>query len=148
VRRIERPRYGFYLDHLSDAYATFAICLGLGLSPYMLLGVSLAVAVAYLILSINVYLETTAFGEFRYGYGVVGPTEARLLLIALDLVALLARGLPFDLFGIGMTLFDVAGILAAAGMVGLLSRRVIRNLRTLAQAEPPNTRREPGGDPG
>ena len=63
VRKIERPRYGFYLDHLTDAYSTTAIGIGLGLSPYMLLSVGLAIVIAYLVLSINVYLETHAFGE-------------------------------------------------------------------------------------
>jgi len=138
VRRIQRPRYGFYLDHLCDAYSTFAVGLGLGLSPYMLLAVSLAIVVAYLVLSINVYLETYVFGEFRYGYGIVGPTEARILLIGLNLVVIWARGLPFNLFGIGMTVFDLAGIAAALGMTGLLARRVARNLRNLSRLEPPN----------
>ncbi len=147
VRHIERPRYGFYVDHISDAYATFAIGLGMGLSPFMLLGTSLAIVVAYLVLSINVYLETYLFGEFRYGYGVVGPTEARILLIGLNLTALAARGLPFNLFGIGMTVFDIAGIAAAGGMAALLAARVGRNLRTLAALEPGNTVR-PGGPSG
>ncbi len=139
VRHIERPRYGFYLDHISDAYSTFAIGLGMGLSPFMLLGTSLAIVTAYLVLSINVYLETYIFGEFRYGYGGVGPTEVRILLIALNLTVLYARGLPFDLFGIGMTVFDIVGIAAALGMTGLLARRVAHNLRTLGRMEPPNT---------
>jgi phosphatidylglycerophosphate synthase len=56
VRKIERPRYGYYLDHLTDAYSTTAIGIGLGLSPYMLLSVGLAIVIAYLVLSINVYL--------------------------------------------------------------------------------------------
>jgi len=138
TRRIERPRYGFYLDHLCDAYATIVIGLGLGLSPYLLLGGALTVVAAYLVLSINVYLETHIFGEFRYGYGVVGPTEARILLIILNLVALFSRGLPFNLFGIGMTVFDVAGIGAALGMTGLLLSRAVRNLQVLGRLEPAN----------
>jgi phosphatidylglycerophosphate synthase len=143
VRRIERPHYGYYLDHLSDAYATFAIGLGLGLSPYLLLAVGLAVVTAYLVLSINVYLETYVFEEFRFGYGGVGPTEVRILLIALNVVAMGARGLPFNLFGIGMTVFDLAGIAAALGMTALLAVRVRRNLRELGRREPPNTVRPP-----
>jgi phosphatidylglycerophosphate synthase len=143
VRRIERPRYGFYLDHICDAYSTFLIGMGLGLSPYMLLAVALAIVVAYLVLSINVYLETYIFGEFRYGYGVVGPTEARILLLVLNLVALYARGLPFNLFGLGMTVFDVAGVAGAVGMGALLVTRVGRNLRTLARIEPANVVKEP-----
>jgi archaetidylinositol phosphate synthase len=61
VRRSERPRYGYYLDHLVDAFATAAIGIGLGLSPHMLLAVGLAIVVVYLILSINTYLERHAF---------------------------------------------------------------------------------------
>ncbi|HEY0671845.1 MAG TPA: CDP-alcohol phosphatidyltransferase family protein, partial [Longimicrobiales bacterium] len=90
TRKIERPRYGYYLDHLTDAYSTLAIGLGLGLSPYMLLAVGLAIVTAYLILSINVYLETYVFGEFSFSYGKLGPTEVRVLLILLNSFAYFA----------------------------------------------------------
>ena len=58
VRRTERPRYGYYLDHLVDAVATALIGIGLGLSPHMLLVTGLVIVIAYLVLSINTYLET------------------------------------------------------------------------------------------
>lgn len=138
VRHIERPRYGFYLDHLTDAYSTVAIGLGLGLSPYMLLSVALAIVIGYLVLSINVYLETHVLGEFRYGYGFLGPTEARLVLIALNVIALSVGPLPFHLLGVGATIYDVLGLAVALGMCGLLARRVVRNLRALSRLEPPN----------
>jgi len=77
VRCIQRPRYGYYLDHLVDAVSTAAIGIGLGLSPYMLLSVGTLMVVAYLVLSINVYLESSALGRFSIGYGRVGPTEVR-----------------------------------------------------------------------
>jgi archaetidylinositol phosphate synthase len=126
VRRSERPRYGYYLDHLVDAFATAAIGIGLGLSPYMLLAVGLAIVVAYLILSINTYLETHAFGVFSLGYGRFGPTEARVGLIALNL-ALLA----------GMTgILDIAGLAIAGLMLAGLGVRAARNLRVLAEREP------------
>ena len=137
IRRAERPRYGYYLDHLTDAYSTLAIGLGLGLSPYVLLSVGLAVVIAYLILSINVYLETHVFGEFSIGYGRLGPTEVRVVLIGLNTVALLGGAQPFAILGIHATLFDVAGLLATLGMLGLLLARAVRNLRTLAELEPP-----------
>ena len=142
VRRHERPRYGFYLDHLTDAYATIAIGIGLGFSPYMLLSVSLTLVIAYLVLSINVYLETHVFGVFRYGYGFVGPTEARVVLLALNLLALAVGPMGFRLAGIGVTLFDVLGLLLALGMLALLMTRATRNLRTLGRQEPPATLRE------
>ena len=128
VRKAERPRYGFYLDHLVDAFATAAIGIGLGLSPYMLLAVGLAIVVAYLILSINTYLETHAFGVFTLGYGRFGPTEARLILIAVN--TLLALGL------VGAGLLDVLGIGLAAAMIAALIGRAGRNLRRLAKLEP------------
>ena len=95
VRKIERPTYGYYLDHLVDAIATAAIGIGLGLSPLMLLSIGTLIVVAYLILSINVYLESFAFGRFSIGYGYVGPTEIRLILIALNTVVALGAGLDF-----------------------------------------------------
>lgn len=140
-RRIERPRYGYYLDHLTDAYSTLAIGLGLGFSPYMLLAVGLAIVIAYLLLSINVYLETHVFEEFSFSYGNLGPTEVRVLLIALNITALSIGPLAFRLFGIQATVFDVFGLAAAFTMIGLLLARAGRNLRALARLEPPRTRR-------
>lgn len=137
VRGIQRPRYGFYVDHLADAVATGAIGLGVGLSPFMLLAVALALVVGYLVLSINVYLETITREEFQLGYGLVGPTEARILLIALNTVALATGPAPFTVWGVGATLFDVAGVLGAASMGALLARRIVRNLRALGRLEPP-----------
>jgi archaetidylinositol phosphate synthase len=128
VRKAERPRYGYYLDHLVDAFATAAIGIGLGLSSYMLLAVGLAIVVAYLILSINTYLETHAFGTFTLGYGLLGPTEARLILIAMN--TLLALGV------VGNGVLDVLGIALAAAMIIALVGRAARNLRRLAELEP------------
>jgi archaetidylinositol phosphate synthase len=142
VRKIQRPRYGFYLDHLTDAYSTTAIGLGLGLSPYMLLSVGFAGVIAYLMLSINVYLETYIFGRFKYGYGSLGPTEARLVLLFLNLMAGTLTPLPFHLFGVEMTVFDIGGIVVTFVMLGLLLSRGIGNLRELARDEPPNVVKE------
>ena len=136
-RRIERPRYGYYLDHLTDAYSTLAIGLGLGFSPYMIIAVGLAIVIAYLLLSINVYLETHVFEEFRFSYGNLGPTEVRLLLIALNVTALSVGPLPFRIIGVQATVFDVFGLAAAFTMVGLLLVRAGGNLRALSRLEPP-----------
>jgi archaetidylinositol phosphate synthase len=136
VRGIERPRYGYYLDHLVDALATALIGLGLGLSPYMLLSVGLVIVVAYLILSINTYLETHAFGVFALGYGGVGPTEVRLVLIVLTTLIALGVGLGFSVAGLGMSLLDLMGLAIAAVMIAGLVGRAAKNLRRLAELEP------------
>lgn len=141
VRGIERPRYGYYLDHLVDAIATAAIGIGLGLSPFMLLSVGTLVVVAYLILSINVYLESQAFGRFSIGYGRVGPTEIRIVLIALNTLLALGAGLDFGVGSLDLTVFDVIGLAIAGGMIAMLSGRAVRNLRELAESEPAAPRR-------
>lgn len=141
-RKIQRPRYGFYLDHLTDAYSTLAIGLGLGFSPVMLLSVGLAIAVAYLLLSINVYLETHVFGTFTLGHGTIGPTETRLMLIALNTVAATFGPLPFALFGVPFTVFDVFGLFAVGTMLAMLLARAAGNLRALAELEPPGVRKD------
>src|SRR3954469_14805600 len=129
VRGIERPRYGYYLDHLVDAISTACIGIGLGLSPFMLLATGAIIVVAYLMLSINVYLESQAFGRFSIGYGKVGPTEVRLLLIALNTALALGAPLGFHIAGIGMTAFDVVGLGIAGLMATLLAGRAVKNLR-------------------
>jgi len=141
-RKIERPRYGFYLDHLTDAYSTLIVGLGLGFSPMMLLSVGLAIVIAYLLLSINVYLETHVFGKFTLGHGSIGPTETRLMLIALNTLAVVWSPLPFMVYGVPFTVYDVVGLAAVGAMLAMLLARAGRNLRTLAELEPPGVRRE------
>jgi phosphatidylglycerophosphate synthase len=136
VRKAERPTYGYYLDHLVDAVATAVIGLGLGLSPYLLLATGLAIVIAYLVLSINTYLETHAFGVFSLGYGRLGPTEARLGLIALNTAIALGVGVQTTIAGLGVTVLDAIGIGAVALMLGGLLWRAARNLRVLAEREP------------
>jgi archaetidylinositol phosphate synthase len=136
VRKIERPRYGYYLDHLVDALATAVIGLGLGLSPWMLLSVGLVIVIAYLVLSINVYLETYAFGVFTLGYGRVGPTEVRLALIGLNTLIALGVGLGFEVGALGLTVLDLTGLAVAGVMLVTLVARSARNLRMLAEMEP------------
>lgn len=135
-RKIERPRYGFYLDHLADAAATTMIGIGLGLSPYMLLSVGLVIVVAYLLLSINTYLETHVFNRFTLGYGLVGPTEARIALIGLNTALALGVADRFEIAGLGLSAIDAFGVLAAGTMVAMLAIRAVQNLRVLRVAEP------------
>ena len=62
ARQIERPRYGYYLDHLVDAVSTAAIAIGIGVSPYMMLWLGIGAGLVYMALSINVYLEAQTRG--------------------------------------------------------------------------------------
>ena len=142
VRRIERPRYGYYLDHITDMFAAAAVCIGLGFSPYLLLSVALAILMGVYLLSINVYLETYVMGVFDFGYDWIGPTELRVILIVAG--SALALGIdPVVRFrGIPLTMLDMLALLMVVGMVVVLSRRIFRNLRHLARLEPPGVVKE------
>jgi phosphatidylglycerophosphate synthase len=136
VRKTERPKYGYYLDHLVDAIATALIGIGLGLSPYMLLATGLVMVIAYLVLSINTYLETNTLGVFSLGYGRLGPTEARVGLVLINTVLALGIAPEISLFGLGITVLDVVVLGTAAAMAVALAVRASRNLRELARREP------------
>lgn len=136
VRRVERPRYGYYLDHLVDAFSTAVVGVGIGLSPFVRLEVALLLVVAYLALSINVYLETAVFGVFRLSYGRIGPTEARLILIALNLLLLLSSTIGGSALAQAAALSNTVSLLLAAAMGGMLLARFITNLNHLARLEP------------
>ena len=85
-RHIERPIYGFYIDHMTDAVSQVMIFLGLGLTHYIKFEVACLTLIAYLLLSVLVYVRTCVVGEFRISYGKLGPTEIRVLAILLNSV--------------------------------------------------------------
>ena len=135
VRHTERPRYGYYLDHLVDAFSTAVVGVGIGLSPFVELEVALLLVVAYLALTINVYLETAVFGVFRLAYGRIGPTEARIALIVLNTLLLVSAtqgGGTTQAVGLSNAVFLV--LVGAMGVT--LVARFIGNLNHLARLEP------------
>jgi archaetidylinositol phosphate synthase len=107
----------------------------------MLLSIGTLIVVAYLTLSINVYLESYAFGRFNIGYGYIGPTEVRVILIALNTALALGLGLDFNIVDLDLTVLDLIGLAIAATMVVLLIGRAVRNLRELGRREPGASRR-------
>ena len=126
VRRAERPRYGYYLDHIVDAFATAAVGVGIGLSPFVGLELALLLVVLYLALSINVYLETAVFGVFQLGYGPFGPTEARLTLVVGNTALALSGGMGTGAMTWLYPLANAVAALLAAGMAVMLAARFVR----------------------
>jgi phosphatidylglycerophosphate synthase len=116
VRNRQRPKYGFYLDHVLDAFGSVFVFAGLALSGYMSERIAVGLLVAYLLLSIEVFLTTHTIGEFHLSFAAFSPTELRLLLIAGNLALLYKPLVP--LAGKEYLLFDVGG---AIGIVGLLT---------------------------
>jgi len=134
VRQHERPRYGFYVDHVVDAAGAVFLLGGLGLSGYMSPMVALALLVAYLLLLVETFLATCTLGTFTMSYFGIGPTELRILLAIGNLVLLVHP--RAEIFGRQYLLFDAGGAIAAGGMVLTLIVAVTRHTRALYLAEP------------
>jgi archaetidylinositol phosphate synthase len=133
VRNRLRPRYGFYVDHITDAIGTFFLMGGLALSSYMNPFIALGLLIAYFLLSIEVYLTTYTIGAFHLSFWNFGPTELRLLL-CIGNIALFYRPVV-GLFGRRFLLFDVGGSIGIAGMALMLIWSSIRHTRQLYNAE-------------
>ncbi len=134
VRNQQRPRYGYYVDHVVDLIGACALLGGLGLSGYMSPLVALGLLVAYLLVSAEVYLATHACGVFRLSTWRFGPTELRILLAA-GTLALLAKP-TVVLMGQPYRLFDVGGTAAIGAMTAVLLWSAARNTAALYRAEP------------
>src|SRR5215468_4998873 len=133
-RNHQRPRYGFYVDHVVDAFGALFLLGGLALSGYMSPMVAVGLLVAYLLLSIEVYLATYTLGDFKISYYKMSPTELRILL-CIGNIALLHKSVV-HLFGRAYRLFDVAGTMGISGMMLLLLISVIKNTTKLYRKEP------------
>lgn len=131
VRQRQRPRYGFYVDHMVDSIGSLALIGGLALSGYMHAYVAIGLLVAFLILSIQTYLATYTLGQFQLSFWNFGPTELRILL-ALGNLALLRW--PFVLKA-HYRLFDIGGIVGLAGMCFVLVYFTARNTCRLYMGE-------------
>jgi archaetidylinositol phosphate synthase len=129
-----RPRYGFYVDHIVDAFSAFFLLGGLALSGYMSPAVALGLLIAYLMLSVEIYLATYAIGDFKISYYKMGPTELRILLSIGNLAALWKS--TVYLFGRAHRLFDVAGTLGISGMLLIMVISSVRNTIRLYREEP------------
>ncbi|MEN3333041.1 MAG: hypothetical protein V7641_2406 [Blastocatellia bacterium] len=132
LRNRQRPRYGFYVDHIVDALGILAIFCGLALSGYMSWIVALAFLVAYFILSIDIYLATYTIGTFRMAYYKLGPTELRILLAIGNVATFLHP--RAHLFGDHL-LFDVSMLIAIAALAVITITSIAHNTVTLYRAE-------------
>ena len=133
ARNRQRPRYGFYVDHITDAFGTLFLVGGMGVSGYMSPMVAAGLLIAYFMLSIQAYLTTYAQGTFQLSYWKFSPTELRVLLVVGNL-ALLWRP-RVTLAGHRWLLFDVGGVIGIAGMALMLIASSIRNTVALYRAE-------------
>jgi phosphatidylglycerophosphate synthase len=134
VRRIERPRYGFYVDHMADVFGSVALMLGLGLSGFIHPAVAIAMLLAFLVLAAESYLATYTLSRFQLSQGLFGPTEIRIVL-AIGTLELM-RSPWSNLFGHRFLLFDIGGSIAATIMFAMAVTVTIRHTAQLYREEP------------
>jgi len=134
VRRQQRPRYGFYVDHMADIFGSVALMCGLGCSGFLHWQTAVAMLIAFLVLSSESYLATYTLARFQLSQGIFGPTEIRILLIIGNLALLHS---PYAaLFGHRMLLFDLGGAIAALGMFAMAILVTLRHTAELYRQEP------------
>jgi phosphatidylglycerophosphate synthase len=133
VRRQERPRYGYYVDHVLDAVGFAALFGGLMLGGHMSVTVGLAFLAAYYLLVVEISLATHARGTFTLAFLKIGPTELRILLAMASLQ--LMRSDIVLMFGRQWLLFDLGGAVAIAGFLVAFVVGTLRNGIALYQEE-------------
>jgi archaetidylinositol phosphate synthase len=134
VRNQQRPRYGFYVDHMVDVIGSVALMCGMALSRLVHPHVAIAMLIAFLLLSAESYLATHTLGRFEMSQGIFGPTEIRVLLIIGNLALL--RSPHAHLFGHTWLLFDVGGVIATVCMAAMALITTVRHTAELYHQEP------------
>jgi len=134
VRRQQRPRYGFYVDHMVDILGSAALMLGMACSGFVHWQTAMAMLIAFLILASESYLATHTLGCFQMSQGLFGPTEIRILLIFGNLALL--RSPYSTILGHRWLLFDVGGVIATTGMFGMALVTTARHAAELYRQEP------------
>jgi archaetidylinositol phosphate synthase len=134
VRRQQRPRYGFYVDHMVDIFGSVALLGGLGWSGLVHWQVAVAMLVGFLLLSGESYLATYTLGQFELSQGLFGPTELRILLVLGNLALL--RSPYATVFGHRLLLFDIGGTIAVVGMFAIAVVVAVRHTAELYRQEP------------
>jgi phosphatidylglycerophosphate synthase len=136
-RKIERPAYGFFVDHTVDAFNEMLVVLGLGLSPYVSFNVAAMALIGYLLLSVYVYVRTYVEGVFKISYGKFGPTELRVIIVILNAIMFFV-GAPRWSLSIGkFTPYDVLVGIVALILIAIFVVSSVRTARDLAYVDRP-----------
>ncbi len=117
-RHIERPRYGFFVDHSTDALAETLVFIGMGVSPFMRFDIAAVALAGYLLISLYAALATVSMGEFKISYAYLGPTEMRMVAM-LGTAWVYFNGTPvIHLPFVGLTALDIIGVLVSLLFLG------------------------------
>jgi len=139
-RNIQRPIYGFFVDHTTDALSVVLVFTGLGLSPYVRFNIASMALVAYLLLSILVFLQTAVAGKFKISYGKLGPTEVRLIAILSNTLVFFIGNPTIRLSILTVTVYDLIVLVIFGLLMFFFFVSAIRQGRELARLESDNSR--------
>lgn len=140
-RRIDRPRYGYFLDHSVDALCNLAIMTGVGLSAYIRLDVALFTLLGYFMLCMYVFLYNQVSHRFQLSFLALGPTELRAGLIGINCWMYFAGESRIAIGRATFSPYDL--VLCGAGIVFvcLFAVNVFNVARTLRREDVPLGRR-------
>jgi phosphatidylglycerophosphate synthase len=134
-RKIERPKYGFFVDHTVDAFSYLLVFGGLGLSIYVSFTVAILALVGYLMMSVLVYVDTYVSGRFKISYGRFGPTEIRALAVLMNAVFFFV-GAPMIALPYGQApVYDLAVLALALILVMIFVGSSLRRARELSDID-------------
>ena len=131
-RRIERPMYGYFVDHTTDALTQIMIFSGLGLSPYVSFNIASLALTGYLVMCIVTYLRTYVAAEFKISYGRLGPTESRAVAVLLNTGMFFFGMQNFNYNQLTFSLYDILVLAIALFLFGLFINTAIQEAQRLA----------------
>ena len=140
VRQIQRPKYGFFIDHNVDAITALVIAVGAGISPYFSFSAVLLVLIAYLILCIFTYINTYLHGVLKISYSGFGPTELRLAIIILNTIFYfvpIEQNTILEVNGVNLKFFDLAAVGVAIVLMVLYFYYFFKEKRKFELEDPP-----------
>ena len=134
-RHIERPKYGFFIDHVVDIVSEVAIFLGLALSPYVDYRLATLALIAYLCMTNLVFVITAVEGLFQISYGKLGPTEARLIAIGANTIIYFIGNPEVHLPSVNITLYNLIVLVIILLLVTFFIITTIQHGITLSKAD-------------
>jgi len=136
ARKIERPRYGYYLDNAIDCLAALLLAGGIALSGYVRADLCFLALAAYLMLSALTFLWANVSGVFVISYGAIGPTETRVGFMVINAILFFVPPSPFELAGISVKYSDLLSLAWSILMIATFVICAAKQARQLAVEEP------------
>lgn len=134
-RKIDKPKYGFYVDHNVDAFSELWIGVGFGLSPYVRLDIALLLLIAYFLLNIQMYIYANATNIFRMSYNKMGATEFRVFAILFNFILYFFDFPLMKFFNLEITLIDLVVLILISGMLLTFCLTVLLNSIQMYKSE-------------